>query len=115
VPDMLDILRDEIVRNGPMTFARYMGFALYHPAGGYYTGAGTGLSHLAGRETSLPVRMFTHSGDGVWLASCTRCGNFWGSHLSFVCWRLVEGAACLARKSGDMRATRRQTGRRALR
>ena len=34
--DLADRIRDEIRRDGPMTFARFMDLALYDPAGGYY-------------------------------------------------------------------------------
>ncbi|MDE3230064.1 MAG: SAM-dependent methyltransferase [Chloroflexota bacterium] len=36
------IIRDEIRRAGPMTFARFMELALYHPEWGYYIGGGAG-------------------------------------------------------------------------
>ena len=36
------ILADEISRNGPITFARFMAVALYHPTLGYYAGGGQG-------------------------------------------------------------------------
>ena len=36
------IIRDEIRRAGPMTFARFMELALYHPQWGYYVGGGMG-------------------------------------------------------------------------
>ncbi|HEV8190820.1 MAG TPA: SAM-dependent methyltransferase [Ktedonobacterales bacterium] len=35
-------IRDEIAQTGPMTFARFMALALYHPALGYYSGGGQG-------------------------------------------------------------------------
>jgi SAM-dependent MidA family methyltransferase len=35
-PALLDAIRDEIRRDGPMTFARFMEIALYDPARGYY-------------------------------------------------------------------------------
>ncbi len=37
-PALLDAIRDEIRRDGPMTFARFMEIALYDPARGYYRG-----------------------------------------------------------------------------
>lgn len=37
-----EIIRDEIQRVGPITFARFMELALYHPALGYYSGSGVG-------------------------------------------------------------------------
>ncbi|HEY7983405.1 MAG TPA: SAM-dependent methyltransferase [Ktedonobacterales bacterium] len=36
------LIRDEIARAGPMTFARFMDLALYHPSLGYYAGGGSG-------------------------------------------------------------------------
>jgi SAM-dependent MidA family methyltransferase len=36
---LLAVIRDEIARSGPMTFARFMDIALYDPARGYYRGA----------------------------------------------------------------------------
>lgn len=36
------ILADEIRQNGPITFARFMAVALYHPTYGYYVGGGEG-------------------------------------------------------------------------
>jgi SAM-dependent MidA family methyltransferase len=38
-PELLAAIRAEIVRDGPMTFARFMEIALYDPARGYYRGA----------------------------------------------------------------------------
>lgn len=37
IPELLGIIRDEITAHGPMTYARFMELALYHPAWGYYT------------------------------------------------------------------------------
>jgi SAM-dependent MidA family methyltransferase len=42
VDELAGIIRDEIGREGPLTFARYMELALYHPALGYYAGGGSG-------------------------------------------------------------------------
>ena len=39
---LAQILADEMRRDGPMTFARFMAVALYHPALGYYAGGGAG-------------------------------------------------------------------------
>ena len=36
------IIREEIARQGPLTFARFMELALYHPTLGYYNGGGAG-------------------------------------------------------------------------
>jgi SAM-dependent MidA family methyltransferase len=38
-PVLLESIRDEIARTGPLTFARFMEIALYDPARGYYRGA----------------------------------------------------------------------------
>jgi SAM-dependent MidA family methyltransferase len=35
-PDVVDALREEIAHDGPITYARFMEVALYHPGGGYY-------------------------------------------------------------------------------
>ena len=40
------IIADEIARDGPMTFARFMATALYHPILGYYNGGGQGREPL---------------------------------------------------------------------
>ncbi len=37
-PDLVAIIRAEIAASGPMTFARFMDLALYHPEHGYYAG-----------------------------------------------------------------------------
>lgn len=40
-PDLLAILFEEIAAQGPLTFARFMELALYHPIWGYYAGQAT--------------------------------------------------------------------------
>lgn len=40
--DLAAIIRDEIARTGPITFARFMALALYSPTLGYYAGGGQG-------------------------------------------------------------------------
>lgn len=40
--DLTAIIADDITRYGPMTFARFMALALYHPTLGYYNGGGQG-------------------------------------------------------------------------
>lgn len=49
-------IRDEIGRDGPMTFARFMELALYDPAGGYYAAAGTSPSRGPGTAARGPGR-----------------------------------------------------------
>src|SRR5260221_5250733 len=44
--ELTSIIREEIARDGPITFARYMALALYHPTLGYYAGGGTGREPL---------------------------------------------------------------------
>lgn len=51
-----DVIRDEILREGPMPFAHFMALALYHPALGYYNGG-------AGREPLGWEGDFFTSGD----------------------------------------------------
>jgi SAM-dependent MidA family methyltransferase len=41
-PGLLDLIRSEIRSAGPMTFARFMELALYHPDLGYYAGGARG-------------------------------------------------------------------------
>jgi SAM-dependent MidA family methyltransferase len=42
VTELEEFIREEIRRAGPLTFARYMELALYHPTLGYYAGGGGG-------------------------------------------------------------------------
>ncbi|HZC07721.1 MAG TPA: SAM-dependent methyltransferase [Ktedonobacterales bacterium] len=42
VSQLEEIIREEIAREGPITFARFMELALYHPQLGYYVGGGVG-------------------------------------------------------------------------
>ena len=44
--DLGEIIRGQIEREGPMTFARFMALALYHPTLGYYAGGGQGREPL---------------------------------------------------------------------
>lgn len=52
---LVALIRDEILDRGPMTFARYMELALYHPERGYYrgerSGPGRGGDFLTAPET----------------------------------------------------------------
>lgn len=52
-----EIIKDEIRRAGPMTFARFMDLALYHPQWGYYSGG------MSGREPVGWAGDFFTSGD----------------------------------------------------
>ena len=45
-PDAGAAIRAEIARDGPITFARFMELALYHPTLGYYAGGGVGREPL---------------------------------------------------------------------
>ena len=49
-PTLEALIRDEIASNGPMTFARFMELALYHPQLGYYRNEAA----RPGREGRLP-------------------------------------------------------------
>ncbi|MGZ6352579.1 MAG: class I SAM-dependent methyltransferase, partial [Ktedonobacterales bacterium] len=44
--ELEELIREEIRRDGPMTFARFMEVALYHPVLGYYAGGGMGREPL---------------------------------------------------------------------
>jgi SAM-dependent MidA family methyltransferase len=44
--DLEAVIREEIEHAGPMTFARFMALALYHPTLGYYVGGGEGREPL---------------------------------------------------------------------
>jgi SAM-dependent MidA family methyltransferase len=46
-PGLLEIIRDEIRAAGPMTFARFMELALYHPELGYYATGSRGPGRTA--------------------------------------------------------------------
>lgn len=54
-PDLVEIIRDEIEREGRITFARFMELAIYHPQHGYYSTseirAGAEGDFLTGPET----------------------------------------------------------------
>ncbi len=54
-PHIVDALQSEIAAHGPMTFARFMQLAIYHPEHGYYAGksvtAGTEGDFLTAPET----------------------------------------------------------------
>ena len=44
--ELEEVIREEIERDGPITFARFMEVALYHPVLGYYAGGGMGREPL---------------------------------------------------------------------
>ncbi|MBI3744988.1 MAG: SAM-dependent methyltransferase, partial [Chloroflexi bacterium] len=46
-PALVEAIRAEIHEAGPMTFARYMELALYHPSHGYYASGGRGPGRVA--------------------------------------------------------------------
>ena len=72
-PVLLEAIRDEIERRGPMTFARFMEVALYDPERGYYRGAdarpGRGGDFMTAPEMH-PIfgRAIARFVDDVWLA-----------------------------------------------
>jgi SAM-dependent MidA family methyltransferase len=55
-------IRDEILEQGPVTFARFMELCLYHPVHGYYTRGGSRI----GRDGDF----FTVSDVGTYFGSC---------------------------------------------
>ncbi len=61
-PELLQTIRDEIAANGPMSFARFMELALYHPSHGYYA---AGPDRLGRRGD-----FFTASDVGTALGRC---------------------------------------------
>jgi len=68
---LMEIIADEIVRDGPISFARYMELCLYHPQHGYYQ---RGLT-VTGREgdfyTSPHVHRFFGASIALWIEA--RC------------------------------------------
>lgn len=63
-PDVVALIRDEIARTGPITFARFMDLALYAPALGYYTSPPTRI----GRRGDFLTAPETHPIFGAALA-----------------------------------------------
>ncbi len=54
-PALVDQLRATIRRDGPMTFARFMEQALYHPQHGYYSAGRNGIGRRGDYYTSVSV------------------------------------------------------------
>jgi SAM-dependent MidA family methyltransferase len=82
VSELEEIIRTEILDAGPMTFARFMALALYHPTLGYYVGGGTG------REPVGWAGDFFTSGDASPLWG-------WGiAHQLHQMWELLDRPAC---------------------
>ena len=100
-PGLVYLLRDRILRNGPLTFAQFMQAALYEPGLGYYTApsTGTAVSHtLADFQTSPQV----HPAFG-WLIA-RELAAIWGildRPAPFVVAELGAGAGELARQIRD--------------
>lgn len=69
--ELLDLVRERIARQGPMTFAEYMEWALYHPEYGYYSSSVERIGH-GGDFLTSPA---THPAFGV-LIGC-QVGEIW--------------------------------------
>lgn len=54
-PELIAFLREEIVKQGPIPFSRFMEEALYHPAFGYYTSSGEKIGPQGDYYTSSSV------------------------------------------------------------
>ena len=54
-PELIALIRDEIVKHGPIPFVRFMESALYHPAFGYYTSPGEKIGPQGDYYTSSSV------------------------------------------------------------
>ena len=91
--ELLDRIRDEIRRAGPMPFARFMELALYAPDGGYYRAAGA----RPGREGDFITAPELHPIFGETLA--TAIDEIWrriGEPAPFVVRELGAGTGALA-------------------
>ncbi|SFR10076.1 class I SAM-dependent methyltransferase [Desulfoscipio geothermicus] len=55
MPRLADLIKEEIKTNGPITFARFMEQALYHPELGYYTSPGTQIGRTGDFYTAPTV------------------------------------------------------------
>lgn len=65
---LADLLREEIGREGPVTFARYMELALYHPVHGYYATTAERTGRSGDFYTSVSVGPVFGRLLAVWLA-----------------------------------------------
>jgi SAM-dependent MidA family methyltransferase len=54
-PELLELIRSEIAGNGPISFARFMAHALYHPRYGYYTSGAVEIGPRGDYYTSSSV------------------------------------------------------------
>lgn len=54
-PELIAFIRDEIQKQGPVPFVRFMEWALYHPAFGYYTSSGEKIGPQGDYYTSSSV------------------------------------------------------------
>ena len=91
--ELLDRIRDEIRRTGPMPFARFMALALYDAGGGYYRGA----SARPGREGDFITAPELHPIFGATIA--TAVDEIWrrlGEPSRFVIRELGAGTGALA-------------------
>jgi len=76
LPDLANLIQQEIATSGPITFARFMDLALYHPQWGYYTSPGTKIGRAGDFYTAPTVNplfgaMLARQLDQLWV-SCGR-------------------------------------------
>ena len=109
-PRLVGLIRDEIERNGPMTFARFMEVALYDPESGYYRAEsarpGRGGDFLTAPEAH-PIfgRAIARHVEDVWRA-LRRPNDFTIRELGAGGGALAEGIlAGLAADRSDLAAT----------
>ena len=76
------LIADEIAREGPITFARFMALALYHPHLGYYAGGGVGREPLG------------WEGDYVTSGDVTPLWGWGIAHQLHQMWELLERPTC---------------------
>jgi SAM-dependent MidA family methyltransferase len=91
--ELLDRIRDEIRRDGPISFARFMELALYAPDGGYYRGAAV----RPGRDGDFITAPELHPIFGATLATAVE--QIWqrmGEPTPFVVRELGAGTGALA-------------------
>ncbi len=70
IPGLVAELRREIVQSGPISFARFMDLALYHPHGGYYAAPGRRVGREGDFFTSVSAgplfgKLLAHHAAGI--------------------------------------------------
>jgi SAM-dependent MidA family methyltransferase len=100
-PQLLATIRSEIAARGPMTFARFMELALYHPQWGYYTAPGA-PEHI-GRSGDF----YTNVSVGPLFADllATQFAEMWKAMGKPVKFTLLELGAHHGQLSADVRTS----------